>query len=242
MILKAEGITKRFGGLMALNNVSIEVEEGEIFGVIGPNGAGKTTFLNVLSGVYRPDAGCIWYKGRKITGLPPEALAKLGIGRSFQIPRPFAKMTALENVMVATTFANGLIRDRAKAESRAREVLDFVGFKVSPNTLAGNLNVVQLKRLELARALATGCELLLLDEIAAGLTAAELADLVEIIRRVRETGITVIVVEHVMRVIIELCDRVAVLHFGNKIVEGTVQEVTADRRVVDAYLGESYLR
>jgi branched-chain amino acid transport system ATP-binding protein len=240
-ILKAEGVTKRFGGLVAVNDVSLEVEEGEIFGLIGPNGAGKTTFINVISGVYRPEAGSVWYKGRKITGMSCDAVCKLGIARTFQIPRPFRMMTALENVMVAVIF--GKPRDHRRHDPRARalELLEFVEFPASPDTPAGSLNTVQLKRLELARALATHCQLLLLDEIAAGLTPAELGDLIALVRRIRDRGVTIITIEHLMRVIVQLCDRLAVLQFGRKIAEGTVQEIMENDKVIEAYLGEKYI-
>lgn len=239
MILQIEGFIKRFGGLVAVNNVSLSVEEGEIFGLIGPNGAGKTTLLNVIAGVYKPDAGIVRFKGEKITGLSPERVCRKGIARTFQICQPFPKMSALENVMVAAVFGNRMaVKD---PQAWAEEVLEFVGFPMPKDTLAMNLNTAQLKRLDLARALASNPELLLLDEIAAGLTPTELIEAMELIRKIRDRGTTVIVVEHVMRVIMGTCDRIAVLHYGQKIAEGTPDEIAKDEKVAEAYLGEKYL-
>jgi len=239
MILQIEGFIKRFGGLVAVNKVSLSVEEGEIFGLIGPNGAGKTTLLNVIAGVYKPDAGIVRFKGEKITGLSPERVCRNGIARTFQICQPFPKMSALENVMVAAVFGNRMaVKD---PQAWAEEVLEFVGFPMPKDTLAMNLNTAQLKRLDLARALASNPELLLLDEIAAGLTPTELIEAMELIRKIRDRGTTVIVVEHVMRVIMGICDRIAVLHYGQKIAEGTPDEIAEDEKVAEAYLGEKYL-
>lgn len=240
MTLETDGIIKHFGGLRAVNNISLRVEEGQIFGLIGPNGAGKTTLLNVIAGVYKPDAGIVRFKGEEITGLSSDRICKKGIARTFQITRPFPKMSALENVMVAAIFGNSRSSGKG-AEARAEEVLDFVGFPMPKDTLAENLNTVQLKRLDLARALASNPELLLLDESAAGLTPTELVELMALIRKIRERGITIITVEHVMRVIMEICDRIAVLHYGEKIAEGTCDEIAEDKKVADAYLGEEYL-
>jgi len=239
MILQTEGIVKRFGGLVAVNNVSLNVEEGQIFGLIGPNGAGKTTLLNVITGVYKPDAGIVRFKNNKITGLSPEVICREGIARTFQICQPFPKMSALENVLVAAIFGNRMaIRN---PQAWAEEVLEFVEFPMPKDTLAMNLNTAQLKRLDLARALASNPEILLLDEIAAGLTPTELAEAMELIRRIRERGVTIVIIEHVMRVIMGICDRIAVLHYGEKIAEGTCGEIAGDEKVADAYLGEKYL-
>ncbi len=240
MILQLENTVKRFGGLVAVNNVSLNVEEGEIFGLIGPNGAGKTTLLNVIAGVYKPNAGAVRFTDEEITGLSPERICKKGIARTFQIAQPFARMSVLENVMVAVTFGNkrGTIADpRAWAE----EVLEFVEFPLPQETLAMNLNTVQLKRLDLARALASNPELLLMDETAAGLTTGELADLMMLVRKIRDRGITIIMVEHIMRVIMGVCDRIAVLHYGEKIAEGTPDEIAVNEKVAEAYLGEKYI-
>jgi branched-chain amino acid transport system ATP-binding protein len=238
VILQTEGVVKRFGGLTAVNNVSMGVEEGEIFGLIGPNGAGKTTFLNVIAGVYKPNAGVLRFKGKEITGLNPEAICRKGISRTFQISEPFPKMSALENVMIATIFGNrSPIRD---PQGWAEEMLEFVEFPMPGDTLALNLNTIQLKRLDLARALASNPELLLLDEAAAGLTPTELLGIMDLIQKIREKGITIIVVEHVMRVIMGICDRIMVLYYGQKIAEGTPHEIAKDEQVTEAYLGKQY--
>ena len=235
MILQIEGIVKRFGGLVAVNNVSLGVAEGEIFGLIGPNGAGKTTLLNVVTSVYKPNAGTIRFKDQKISGSSPEAVCRRGISRTFQLCQPFPGMSALENVMVAAVFGQRTpIKDSL---AWVEEVLEFVEFPMPMDTLAMNLNTAQLKRLDLARALASKPELLLLDELAAGLTPTELMEAMELIRKIRESGVTIIIVEHVMRVIMGICDRIAVLHYGEKIAEGTPAEIAKDEKVTDAYLG-----
>lgn len=240
MILQAENITKRFGGLVAVDDVSLGVREAEIFGLIGPNGAGKTTFLNVVAGVHKPAAGTIRFKGEPITGLRPEAICKKGLARTFQISQPFPKMTALDNVLVAAVFGSRKVGGDPRTQ--ANEQLRFVEFSAPKVTLAHNLNTVQLKRLDLARALASNPDLLLLDEIGAGLTPAELLELMGLIRKIRdERGITIVVVEHVMRMIMGVCDRIAVLQYGQKIGEGTPGEIAQDAKVVEAYLGEKYL-
>jgi len=240
MILQTESVTKRFGGLLALDTVSLSVEQGEIFGLIGPNGAGKTTLLNVIAGIYEPTAGIVKFKDKQITGLNSETICRKGIARTFQICQPFPKMTALENVLVAAVFGNR--KAIADPPPWAEELLEFVKFAMPRDTLARNLNTVQLKRLDLARALASNPELLLLDEIAAGLTPGELLELMDLVRKIREErNVTIVLVEHVMKVIMGICDRVAVLHYGQKIAEGTYVEVAKDKKVIDAYLGEKYL-
>jgi branched-chain amino acid transport system ATP-binding protein len=240
MILQLENTVKRFGGLIAVNNVSLSVEEGEIFGLIGPNGAGKTTLLNVIAGVYKPNAGAVRFTDEEITGLSPERICRKGIARTFQIAQPFPRMSVLENVMVAVIFGRkrGTIAD---PRPRAEEVLEFVEFPLPKETLAMNLNTVQLKRIDLARALASNPELLLMDESAAGLTTGELADLMTLVRKIRDRGITIIMVEHIMRVIMGVCDRIAVLHYGEKIAEGTPDEIATNEKVAEAYLGEKYI-
>jgi branched-chain amino acid transport system ATP-binding protein len=238
VIIKAEGVEKRFGGLVAVDNVSIEVEEGEIFGLIGPNGAGKTTFLNCIAGFYRPDKGSIMYRGKNIIGLTPHQMCHLGVGRTFQIVRSFPRLSALENVKVGATF--GCEHDR-HAERRASELMDFVDFNMPKDTLAENLNTMQLKRLELARTLATGCRLLLLDEVASGLTPSELPEFMKLIKRIRDSGITIISIEHVMKFIMGLCDRITVLQFGKQIAQGSVAEIRNDPKVVEAYLGADHV-
>ncbi len=238
MLLELRDTTKRFGGLTALNSVNLNVEAGEIVGLIGPNGAGKSTLLNVIAGVYKPTAGTVWFKGDKISGLTPDRICHKGIGRTFQICRPFSKMSILENVVVAATFGRPVPPKDPEAE--AREVLAFVGFPLDALMLAESLNTAQLRRLDLARALASRPQLLLLDEAAAGLTLAELAELQQLIYKIRDQGTTVVIVEHLMRLIMQLCDRIVVLHYGQKIAEGTPSQIADSEVVTNAYLGEKY--
>jgi branched-chain amino acid transport system ATP-binding protein len=239
MILQIESVTKKFGGLTALDSVDLAVEEGEILGVIGPNGAGKSTLLNLIAGVYKPTTGTIRFRGERISGLSPYRICRQGIARTFQIPKPFVKMSALENVLVAASFGDPISNTNPAAS--ALEMLDFVGFASAPETPAASLNTAQLRRLDLARALASKPKLLLLDESAAGLTPNELADLQTLIRSIRNQGVTFLIVEHLMRLIMELCDRIIVLHYGEKIAEGTPSEICEDKQVAKAYLGEEYL-
>lgn len=239
MILEAKSVSKHFGGLKAVNEVSLQVNEGEIYGLIGPNGAGKTTFLNCVAGDYRSDGGKIFFMGKDITGLRADQICQEGIARTYQIVRFFPKMTVLENVMVGAIFGN---RKGAKDPAKiARQYLDYVEFPMAHDVLAENLNTVQLKLLELARALATDCRLLLLDELAAGLTPGELNSMTSLIRRIRDDGRTIIIVEHLMKLIMNICDRIFVLNFGEKLNEGTPQEIMECEKVAKAYLGENYM-
>lgn len=238
-VLVTKNVVKRFGGLTAVKEVSIEVKKGEIFGIIGPNGAGKTTFLNCVSGIYTPEEGEIIYKGENIKGLSSHVLCKKGIARTFQIVRSFHKMTALDNVKVAVIFGSDKVQD---PDERAKELLDYVNFPLPVDTLASNLNTVQLKYLELARALATDGELLLLDEVAAGLTPGELGEFIDLIKKIRDSGVTVISIEHVMKFIMTICDRIAVIHYGEKIAEGTPEEIVNNKLVIEAYLGKEHAK
>lgn len=236
MLLKVAGLTKNFGGLAAVNNVDFEVQMGEIVGLIGPNGAGKTTIFNLLSGVFKPTSGTIIFNDQDITNLcPPSKVCLKGIGRTFQVVRPFPNMTVEDNVMVAA-FSN--ITNANQAREYARDVLKFVGFGRNRDTMAKNLTLTDRKCLEVAKALATKPKLLLLDEVMAGLNPTEVSEVVQLIKRIRENGITILIIEHIMAAIMSLSDRIIVLHHGEKISEGAPQLVCRDKKVIDAYLGE----
>jgi len=239
-LLELNGVTRRFGGLTAVDDVTFAVEAGEIFGLIGPNGAGKTTLLNCLAGDLRPNAGTVRFDGRDTTGLPADRMCHLGVGRTFQIPRPFPQMTVFENVLVAAAFGDPKI-DRGRIAQRALEMIEYVEFPRSVATMASHLNAAQLKRLDLARALASHPKLVLLDELAAGLTPGELASMATLLRRIRDDGVTILMVEHVMRLIMELCDRLSVLQYGQLIAHGDAASVARDERVREAYLGQNYI-
>lgn len=239
-LLELVGVTRRFGGLTAVNDATFSVETGEIFGLIGPNGAGKTTLLNCLAGSLRPNGGTVRFDGHATTGLSADRMCRFGMGRTFQIPRPFPHMTALENVTVAATFGDPSIH-RDEVQQRAESMLDYVEFPRRKDTSAGHLNALELKRLDLARALASKPKLLLLDEFAAGVTQGELGELAVLLRRIRADGVTILMVEHVMRLILDLCDRLAVLHYGELIAHGEASAVAQDERVREAYLGHNYV-
>ena len=240
-MLKCNEVSKRFGGLQALKNVDFTVNKNEIAGLVGPNGSGKSTLLNLISGVYKPDSGKILFIDEEISKLPPYTICAKGITKTSQTVQSFPEMTATENVLAGLLFANKNNGGKAEALPRARELLEFVGLSQEKFDLpAKNLNVVELRRIQLAKALATSPQLLLLDELLTGLTPKESDEAIKLIRLIRKQGVTVLIVEHVMKVIMGLCDRVTVLHHGEKIFEGTPKEVVTDERVVKVYLGKRF--
>jgi len=237
-VLTLERVTKRFGGLTAVREVSLDVRAGDLLGIIGPNGAGKTTLFNVISGYYRPDGGRVLFDGRDVGGLPPHMICRLGLTRTFQLVKPFGNLSVMDNAMIGALTRLGRVR---VARLEAERVIATCGLAPHAAARAKALPIGLRKRLEVARALATRPRLLLLDEVMAGLNPSELAGMIELIQRLHADGVTLIVIEHIMAAMMRLARRIVVLHHGEAIAEGTPGEIAHDRRVIDAYLGEEFV-
>jgi branched-chain amino acid transport system ATP-binding protein len=240
-VLEGVGVSRRFGGLLAVSKVDFAVQQGEIFGLIGPNGAGKTTLMNLISGLTPPSSGRLDFQGRQLNGMPPHDIARMGIARTFQVMRPFQGLTARENVAIGARFgSSGDAGHMAAALAKADGVLDWIGLRSQAYSDVAGLTTGERKRLELARALAMDPKLLLLDEVMGGLNTREIGEVMDLIRRVNQRGVTVLLIEHLMKAVMGLCNRVLVLHHGARIALGTPDEVANDPAVIEAYLGQRY--
>ncbi|MDQ7785019.1 MAG: ABC transporter ATP-binding protein [Desulfomonilaceae bacterium] len=237
VMLECKSLSVRFDGLAALSDVTFRVQEGDLFGVIGPNGAGKTTLFNVISGTLRPTSGEVYFQGRRISGLAPGRICRLGIAGTFQPVRPFASLSVFENVLVGACFGRDRRGASKDSERHAHEALRFVGLESKADRIAQDLTPAEKKRLEIARALATDPQVILLDEVLSGLTQVETTEILALVRRIQDKGITAMLIEHVMRVVMELCGTVLVLHHGARLAQGTPQEVMNNPEVIEAYLG-----
>lgn len=234
-LLKVQNLTKRFGGLVAVHDLSLNVDKGEILGMIGPNGAGKTTAFNMISGYYQPTEGQVTFNGENITGFRPDLINKLGLARTFQVVKPFPQLSVLDNVMVG---AYNRTNSNQEARKKAQDILNFLGMDEMAEYLARGLSVAGRKRLEIARVLATEPKMILFDEAMAGLRPNETNEIIELVRQISQQGIALLLVEHVMKVIMSLSDRIVVIHHGEKIAEGEPRQIVQDKAVIDAYLGE----
>jgi branched-chain amino acid transport system ATP-binding protein len=237
-MLQVKGVSKRFGGVAAISGLSFELARGEVLGVIGPNGAGKTTLLNLITGYSVPSAGSILLEGKTLNGLAPYEICRLGIARTFQVVQPFGEMLVVDNVMVGALFASSIWLSMREAERRAEDALDVVGLLAKRHVMANELTIGEKKKLELARALATKSKLLLLDEVMSGLTGSEIDAVMDVVERVADAGMTILMIEHLVGVIVALCDRVLVLNFGSELFQGSPDDAIKHPQVIESYLGQ----